>query len=106
MTDEWRKSPVDPRSGVFLGLGSGIGLVVASMVGAGVFLSAGFMAQELSAGLILVAWGVGALLAMAGARTYVVDRGLHPVPRGAGGEFAIAGVGLARGYLGAPAASA
>lgn len=29
----------------FLDLGSGVGLVVANMIGAGVFLSAGFMAQ-------------------------------------------------------------
>ncbi|MDH3202255.1 MAG: amino acid permease [Myxococcales bacterium] len=68
----------------WLDLGSGIGLVVASMVGAGVFLSAGFMAQELSAGLILVAWGVGAVLAMAGARTYAEASVL--IPR-SGGEY-------------------
>lgn len=54
------------------------------MVGAGVFLSAGFMAQELSAGLILVAWGVGAVLAMAGARTYAEASVL--IPR-SGGEY-------------------
>ena len=45
----------------FLDLWSGVGLVVANMIGAGVFLSAGFMAQELSAGWILAAWGIGAL---------------------------------------------
>ena len=68
----------------FLGLGSGIGLVVANMIGAGVFLSAGFMAQELSAAWILAAWGVGALLAMAGARTYAEAAIL--IPR-SGGEY-------------------
>jgi len=67
-----------------LGLGSGIGLVVANMIGAGVFLSAGFMAQELSAGWILGAWMVGALLAMAGARTYAEAAVL--IPR-SGGEY-------------------
>jgi len=67
-----------------LGLGSGIGIVVASMVGAGVFLSAGFMAQNLTAGWILVAWIVGALLAMAGARTYAEVSIL--IPR-SGGEY-------------------
>lgn len=67
-----------------LGLGSGVGLVVANMIGAGVFLSAGFMAQELSAGWILVAWVVGALLAMAGARTYAEAAVL--IPR-SGGEY-------------------
>ena len=73
----------EPSTG-FLGLGSGIGLVVANMIGAGVFLSAGFMAQELSAGWILVAWAVGALLAMAGARTYAEAAVL--IPR-SGGEY-------------------
>ncbi|MBW1760431.1 MAG: APC family permease [Deltaproteobacteria bacterium] len=68
----------------FLDLGSGVGLVVANMIGAGVFLSAGFMAQELSAGWILLAWVVGALLAMAGARTYAEAAVL--IPR-SGGEY-------------------
>lgn len=72
------------KTGQWLDLGSGIGLVVASMVGAGVFVSAGFMAQELSAGLILIAWVVGALLAMAGARTYAEASVL--IPR-SGGEY-------------------
>jgi len=39
-----------------LGLKTGIGLVVSNMVGAGVFISAGFMAQDLSPGLILFSW--------------------------------------------------
>ncbi|MGB5193567.1 MAG: APC family permease [Polyangiales bacterium] len=72
------------RSTAFLGLGSGIGLVIANMVGAGVFLSAGFMAQQLSAGWILLAWCVGALLAMAGARAYAEVAFL--IPR-SGGEY-------------------
>ena len=72
------------RSMGFLDLGSGVGLVVANMIGAGVFLSAGFMAQELSAGWILLAWVVGALLAMAGARTYAEAAVL--IPR-SGGEY-------------------
>jgi APA family basic amino acid/polyamine antiporter len=58
--------------------------VVANMVGAGVFLSAGFMAQELSAGWILLAWFVGALLAMAGARAYAEAALI--IPR-SGGEY-------------------
>jgi basic amino acid/polyamine antiporter, APA family len=49
---------------------SGAGLVVANMIGAGVFLSAGFMAQSLGPGLILLAWMVGALLALCGAIAY------------------------------------
>jgi len=54
------------------------------MIGAGVFLSAGFMAQELGAGWILAAWGTGALLAMAGARAYAEAALL--IPR-SGGEY-------------------
>jgi APA family basic amino acid/polyamine antiporter len=67
-----------------LGLLSGIGLVVANMVGAGVFLSTGFMAQSLSPGAILLAWGVGAVLALCGAVAYAEVARL--VPRG-GGEY-------------------
>src|SRR2546426_973792 len=46
-----------------LGLGSGIGLVVANMVGAGVFISAGFMIQDMGPGTVLAAWVVGAVIA-------------------------------------------
>lgn len=53
-----------------LGLKSGISLVVSNMVGAGVFISAGFMAQDLSPGLILISWVIGALIALSGARAY------------------------------------
>jgi amino acid transporter len=67
-----------------LGLRSGIGLVAANMIGAGVFLSAGFMAQEMSAGWILLDWVAGMLLAMAGARAYGEVARL--VPR-SGGEY-------------------
>ncbi|MFT7520153.1 MAG: APA family basic amino acid/polyamine antiporter [Kiritimatiellia bacterium] len=54
----------------FLGRWSGVGLVVANMIGAGVMLSAGFMAQEMSAGPILLAWVLGLTIALLGARTY------------------------------------
>jgi APA family basic amino acid/polyamine antiporter len=67
-----------------LGLRSGVGLVAANMIGAGVFLSAGFMAQEMGPGPILLAWVVGALLALAGARAYAELARL--VPR-SGGEY-------------------
>jgi APA family basic amino acid/polyamine antiporter len=67
-----------------LGTGSGVGLVVSNMIGAGVFLSAGFMAQDLTPGQILLAWVVGALIALSGARAYAAVAEL--VPR-SGGEY-------------------
>ena len=67
-----------------LGTWSGVGIVIANMIGAGVFLSAGFMAQDLGPGLILIAWSIGALLAIAGARAYAELATI--VPR-SGGEY-------------------
>ena len=67
-----------------LGLKSGIGLVIANMVGAGVFLSTGFMAQSLSPGQILLAWVIGGVLALCGAKAYAEVARL--VPEG-GGEY-------------------
>lgn len=67
-----------------LQLGSGVGLVAANMIGAGVFLSAGFMAQELAPVPILLAWVVGALIALAGCQAYAGVARL--VPR-SGGEY-------------------
>ena len=67
-----------------LDLWSGIGLVAANMIGAGVFLSAGYMAQTMSAGWILIDWVFGMALAMAGARAYAEVARL--VPR-SGGEY-------------------
>lgn len=84
MGTEKLDSYAPPPGEGFLDLASGVGLVVANMIGAGVFLSAGFMAQELSAGWILAAWLIGALLAMAGARTYAEASIL--IPR-SGGEY-------------------
>src|SRR4051794_20637639 len=67
-----------------LGLKSGIGLVVANMVGAGVFISAGFMAQDLGPTQILLAWGVGAVLALCGVVAYAEVARLLPK---SGGEY-------------------
>ena len=67
-----------------LGLGDGVGLVVSSMVGAGVFVSAGFMVQDMGPGTVLAAWVVGAVIALSGARAYATVA--EWVPR-SGGEY-------------------
>lgn len=67
-----------------LGIRSGIGLVVANMIGAGVFLSAGFMAQDMGPGPLLFAWVFGACLALCGARAYAEIAGM--IGR-SGGEY-------------------
>lgn len=67
-----------------LDLWSGIGLAAANMIGAGVFLSAGFMAQDMTPGWLLLAWVVGMGLAMSGARAYAEVARLVPH---SGGEY-------------------
>ncbi|MEJ2109770.1 MAG: hypothetical protein P8Z37_07640 [Acidobacteriota bacterium] len=47
-----------------------MGMVIANMIGAGVFLSTGYMAQTLTPKQILLAWVVGGVRALAGARAY------------------------------------
>lgn len=73
-----------PAPSRHLGLGSGIGIVISAMVGAGVFLSAGYMSQDLGPGTILVAWLIGAGIALAGVVTY--SQVARWVPR-SGGEY-------------------
>ncbi len=67
-----------------LGLWSGVGLCVASMVGSGVFLSSAYMSQEMSAGAILLAWVAGAALSLLGVFTYAELA--RQMPR-SGGEY-------------------
>jgi APA family basic amino acid/polyamine antiporter len=67
-----------------LKLASGVGLVAANMIGAGVFLSAGFMAQDMGPGPILLAWILGLVMALCGALAYGAVARL--VPR-SGGEY-------------------
>lgn len=70
--------------GAKLGLWSGVGLVVADMVGTGVLTTAGYMAFELSPSQILLDWLVGGLVALAGALAYAAVA--RQVPR-SGGEY-------------------
>lgn len=72
------------RSSAHLGLATGTGIVVANMIGAGVFLSAGYMAQDMGPGTILLAWVVGSLIALAGTHAYATLA--LRVPR-SGGEY-------------------
>jgi APA family basic amino acid/polyamine antiporter len=70
----------DQRLGVF----SGMGMVIANMIGAGVFLSTGFMAQDMNFQQILFAWVVGMLIAMTGAKAY---SGIVQLVPQSGGEY-------------------
>jgi len=70
----------DKRLGVF----SGMGMVIANMIGAGVFLSTGFMAQDMNSQQILLAWTVGMLIAMSGAVAY---SGIAQLVPQSGGEY-------------------
>jgi basic amino acid/polyamine antiporter, APA family len=67
-----------------LGLFSGIGMVIANMIGAGVFLSTGYMAQVMTPKHILLAWAIGAFLALSGARAYAEIARFVPK---SGGEY-------------------
>lgn len=67
-----------------LGVRSGVAIVVSNMIGAGVFISTGFMAQTMGPGIILLAWVVGGVIAFCGARAYATAARL--VPR-SGGEY-------------------
>ena len=67
-----------------LGLWTGVGVNIGTMIGTGVFVSAGFMADSMGPGLILLSWLVGGLLAMSGARAYAAVAAIVP---GSGGEY-------------------
>ena len=54
-----------------LGIGSATALVISNMIGTGILTTSGFLAGQLgSAQLVLLAWGVGAVCALAGAFCY------------------------------------
>ncbi|MSP59662.1 MAG: APC family permease [Myxococcales bacterium] len=75
---------MSPNVPVRLGFWSGVGLVVANMVGVGVLTSTGFMARDLGPAAILAAWLVGGVTALCGARAYAELALL--IPR-SGGEY-------------------
>jgi APA family basic amino acid/polyamine antiporter len=81
----FKQEPIAPTNkGKTIGLFSGIGMVVADMIGTGVFITAGFMVQDLAPGWVLLAWVVGFALALCGAKGYSAVAAL--VPR-SGGEY-------------------
>ncbi|HEY4183471.1 MAG TPA: amino acid permease [Polyangia bacterium] len=67
-----------------LGMWSGVGLVVANTVGVGVLTNTGYMAGRLGPGEIMLAWLVGGIMALAGARSYAAIAAA--IPR-SGGEY-------------------
>jgi APA family basic amino acid/polyamine antiporter len=74
----------NPPASKPFGLYSGLGLVIANMVGTGVLTSSGYMARSLPPGHILAIWVLQGLLAIAGARAYAALA--VAVPR-SGGEY-------------------
>ena len=63
---------------------SGTGLVIADMIGVGVLVSTGYMAQHMSAGPILIAWLLGTVVAVCGVMAY---SGVVAAIRRSGGEY-------------------
>lgn len=81
-----------PAAARALGLRGATALVVANMVGTGVFVTSGFMARELgSAAAVLAMWVVGGAFALSGATVYAELGAMMPR---AGGEY----VYLARAF--------
>ena len=63
---------------------SGTGLVVADMIGVGVLVSTGYMAQDMAAQPILLAWLLGTAVAICGVLAY---SGVAAAIRQSGGEY-------------------
>ena len=62
-----------------IGLGSAIMLVVGNVIGSGIFLTTGGMAEHIpSASLLLLAWMMGGVLAIAGGLTYAEMGAMFP----------------------------
>lgn len=67
-----------------LGLATGVGLVIANMIGSGVLTTAGYMADTLGPLWILAAWVVGGMVALCGAAVYAALAEEMPA---SGGEY-------------------
>ncbi len=79
-------TPRTPRS---LGFAAAIATVVANIIGTGVFTTLGLQVQQTTDGFALLAlWGIGGLIAMAGALSYGE---LAATIRGSGGEYRFLG---------------
>jgi APA family basic amino acid/polyamine antiporter len=62
-----------------IGLGSAVLLVIGNVIGSGIFLTTGVMANAVpSASLLLAAWVLGGLLAIAGGLTYAEMGAMYP----------------------------
>jgi APA family basic amino acid/polyamine antiporter len=62
-----------------IGLGSAILFVVGSVIGSGIFLTTGVMAESIpSASLLLLAWALGGVLAITGGLTYAEMGSMFP----------------------------
>jgi APA family basic amino acid/polyamine antiporter len=62
-----------------IGLGSAVLLVIGNVIGSGIFLTTGVMAESVpSVALLLMAWAAGGLLAMAGGLTYAEMGSMYP----------------------------
>lgn len=86
-----------------IGYSTAVAIVIASMIGTGVFTTLGFQAQEIQTGFALMClWGLGGLIAMAGALSY--GELSAALPR-SGGEYHFLGriyhpvLGIAAGWI-------
>src|SRR5262245_44082467 len=62
-----------------IGIGSAILFVVGSVIGSGIFLTTGVMAESIpSASLLLIAWALGGVLAITGGLTYAEMGSMFP----------------------------
>jgi basic amino acid/polyamine antiporter, APA family len=84
VTREPSSSQPASAGSAYFGLWSGVGLVVANMIGVGVLTSNGYMVKALSPSLIFLVWIIQGVLAIAGARAYA---GIAATVPGSGGEY-------------------